>query len=279
MTTREATATDWEKLERFFTAIYRKDHPLQNKAFWEWQYGDKKHGRSFICLNDADKIVGHVGANFGGNIAWIINVYLNEECRGKGILGELYALARQYYPLAATAANEAGLGLYRNMRWTRYHDLLRYVKINPAIKDKRFENACQHISVDVDNLIIKDTHYFQQPSLKGIILKDGSRAVSQENVGGLRVVSVENLDEMETQAWQLGYLWLDYITSWNDLLIKDIEKSGWILDFKSVIPWRLNPVEKDYFCDITFLSEGPLDNSFVMHRSYSDHGRIGSLSI
>jgi hypothetical protein len=25
--------------------------------------------------------MGHIGANFGGGMAWIINVYLNEECQ------------------------------------------------------------------------------------------------------------------------------------------------------------------------------------------------------
>ena len=135
MTTREATIKDWDKLEVFFTKIYRQNHPLQNKEFWEWQYGDSKYGRSFICLNLNDEIEGHVGANFQGDLAWIINVYLSEECRGKGILGKLYNLARNYYPLAATAANEAGLGLYKNMRWIRYYDLVRYVKINPNLND------------------------------------------------------------------------------------------------------------------------------------------------
>ncbi|MGN7808395.1 GNAT family N-acetyltransferase [Flavobacterium johnsoniae] len=277
MITREATINDWDKLQEFFTRIYRENHPLQNKKFWEWQYGDPNYGQSFICLNDNGKIVGHVGGNFQGGIAWIINVYLDEECRGKGVLGKLYNLARKYYPLAATAANEAGLGLYKNMRWIRYYDLVRYVKINPDFKDENFEFLCKKIEVSIDDLIIKDTHYFQQPSIKGIKLKDGSRAVSQENTGGLRVVDIENIDLLEEEAWKLGYLWTDYITSWNDLKTKELEKNGWVLDYKSVIPWRLNPVEQNYFCDITFLSEEPLDKEFIVHRSFSDHGRIGSL--
>jgi hypothetical protein len=277
MTVREATIEDWKELFSFFSNVYRKNHPLQNKEFWLWQYGDKNQGRSFICLNDNGTIVGHVGANFGGGVAWIINVYLDEECRGKGILGKLYSLARNYYPLAATAANEAGLGLYKNMRWIRYYDLVRYVKINPNIKNPTFENVCQPILSNTNNLIINDTHYFQQPSIKGLLLEDGSRVISQENVGGVRVVDINDLDKLESQTWQLGYLWMDYITSWNDLKTKDLEKNKWVLDFKSCVPWRLNPLEKNYFCDITFLSEAPLDKEFIVHRSFSDHGRIGSL--
>lgn len=277
MITREANIEDWEKLLRFFKIIYRQNHPLHNIDFWVWQYGNKKFGRSFICLNEKEEIVAHVGANFSGGLAWIINVYLNEECRGKGILRNLYDLARSYYPLAATAANEAGLGLYRNMRWIRYYDLVRYIKINPNLVDKNFKNVCKKVSVSIDDLVNHDMHYFQQPSIKGIVLNDNSKAVSQENVGGLRMVSIENLSRMEQQIWDLGYNWADYVTSWNDLKIKDLEKSGWVLDFKSVVPWRLNPIEENYFCDITFLSERPLSNDFLVKRYYSDHGRIGSL--
>jgi GNAT superfamily N-acetyltransferase len=277
MITRAATIDDWNELEKFFIRIYRPNHPLQDKKFWQWQYGDDKYGRSFICLNANNEIVGHVGANFGGGLAWIINVYLDEECRGKGILGRLYDLARAYFPLAATAANEAGLGLYRNMRWIRYYDLVRYVKINPYLENKSFTNVCRNISVDIENLISKDTHYFQQPSIRGIVLNDGSRAVSQEKTGGLRVVSVENLSRMQEQAWELGYLWIDYITSWNDLFAKELENDSWLRDYKSVVPWRLNPIEENYFCDITFLSEESLPKEFIVKRHYSDHGRIGSL--
>lgn len=277
MITREANIEDWDKLYQFFKIIYRENHPLHKKNFWEWQYGNPENGRSFICLNEKDEIVGHVGANFGGGIAWIINVYLNEECRGKGILGKLYNLARAYFPLAATAANEAGLGLYKNMRWIRYYDLVRYVKINPIFSNPSTELICQPIDVNFRNLITTDCHYFTQPNVTGITLSDGSRAISQENVGGLRAVDINVINDFEQQAWEMGYHWIDYITSWNDLKTKNLEKNNWVLDFKSVVPWRLNPLEKDYFCDITFLSEEPLDKEFVVHRSYSDHGRVGSI--
>lgn len=277
MITREATIEDWNELLQFFKRIYRENHPLQNKEFWFWQYGDKEFGRSFICINEEDKIVGHVGANFGGGLAWIINVFLDEEYRGKGILGKLYNLARDYFPLAATAANEAGLGLYKNMRWFRYHDLVRYVKINPNIENKSFKNVCKPIFVENDHLEYKGTHYFQQPGIKGILLNDGSTAVCQKDVGGLRIVDINNILELEKNAFYLGYLWIDYITSWNDLKTKDLEKSGWVLDYKSVVPWRLNPIEENYFCDITFLSENNIDREFLVHRSFSDHGRIGSI--
>jgi GNAT superfamily N-acetyltransferase len=276
MKVREATIEDWNELYKFYVRIYRENHPLQNKDFWIWQYGNVKEGRAFICLNDKGEVVGHVGANFGNNLAWIINVYLDVECRGKGVLRQLYDLARAYYPLAATAANEAGLGLYRNMGWIRYYDLVRYVKINPNIKKQTIENVCLPIEVDLTSILYNEGSYFNQPNLNGVKLNN-STCVAQTKVGGLRVVDLDDMNRLEKEAWEKGFLWLDYITSWNDLKIKDLEKNNWVLDCKSVVPWRLDPIEKDYFCDITFLSEKPLDNKFIVHRSYSDHGRIGSL--
>ncbi len=277
MEVRIATSADWDKLHGFFTRIYREKHPLQNREFWEWQYGDERFGRSLISLNEKGEITGHGGANFGGGMAWMINVFLDPECRGKGILAKMYAIARSYYPLAATAANEAGLGLYRNMRWIRYYDLVRYVRINPAIENVTVKNVCRPVSVTVDSMLTRDSHYFRQPGIKGIRLDDGSTAVSQENVGGLRIVDLANREALEKQAWEIGYLWLDYITSWNDLKCRELEDNGWVRDFRSVVPWRLNPVEENYFCDITYLSEKPVDNEYIVHRSYSDHGRVGSL--
>ena len=276
MKVREATIDDWSELYKFYVRIYRENHPLQNKDFWIWQYGNVKEGRAFICLNDKGEVVGHVGANFGNNLAWIINVYLDKECRGKGVLRLLYNLAREYYPLAATAANEAGLGLYRNMGWIRYYDLVRYVKINPNIINQTIENVCLPIEVDLTSIAYNEGSYFNQPNLNGVKLNN-STGVAQIQVGGLRLVDFEDINQLEKEAWRKGFLWIDYITSWNDLKIKKLEKNNWVLDFKSVIPWRLNPIEKDYFCDITFLSEKPLDSGFIVHRSYSDHGRIGSI--
>jgi hypothetical protein len=276
MEVREAHITDWDNLLAFFKSIYREGHPLHKPEFWQWQFGDPKYGRSFICTNDNGRIVGHVGANFGGGHAWIINVYLNEDCRGKGILGKLYNLARAYYPLAATAANAAGLGLYKKMRWIRYHDLVRYVKINPEIVVNSIADTCRNITVDNAHLQLSNTHYFRQPGIKGISLGTSS-AVSQESVGGLRLVDLDDVVDVEEKAWEMNYLWVDYITSWNDLKTDALQKNGWDLDHKSGIPWRLNPLVENAFSDISFLSEQPLDPEFIVHRSYSDHGRIGSL--
>ena len=109
------------------------------------------------------------------------------------------------------------------------------------------------------------------------MFEDESRALSQENVGGLRVVDFTDLQQIEIKAWEMGYQWMDFITSWNDLKIRELEKSGWVIDTESIVPWRLNPLEAGYNCNVSFLSELALPSDYIVHRSYSDHGRIGSL--
>jgi GNAT superfamily N-acetyltransferase len=276
MIIREASIEDWDELVVFFTKIYRQNHPLQNKEFWEWQYGDAKYGRSFICLDD-EKVVAHVGANFENNLAWMMNLYVQKEYEGKRIPPKLYNLAREYYPLVTTAANKAALDMYQSMHWIRYHNLVRYVKINPNVSAVEAKNICKKISVDVERFVNKDIRYFQQPTIKGLLFEDGSRAISQEAVGGLRILDIVNNKVLEDVAWGLGYLWMDYTTSWNDSKTRRLEKNGWVLDYKSVVPWRLNPIEENYFCDISFLSEEPIDKELIVKIAHSDHGRVGSI--
>ncbi|HQK41037.1 MAG TPA: hypothetical protein PLO52_13095, partial [Flavobacterium alvei] len=219
--------------------------------------------------------VAHVGASFENNLAWMMNLYVKKEYEGKRIPAKLYNLAREYYPLVTTAANKAALDMYQSMRWIRYHNLVRYVKINPNLTTIEVKNICKKVSVDVERFVNKDIRYFQQPTIKGLLFEDGSRAVSQEVVGGLRILDVVNNKALEEIAWQLGYLWMDYTTSWNDSKTRRLEKNGWVLDYKSVVPWRLNPIEENYFCDISFLSEEPIDKELVVKTSHSDHGRVG----
>jgi hypothetical protein len=279
MIIREATIKDWDKLARFFKVIYRENHPLHYKEFWEWQYGDDKFGRSFICLDENELVVAHVGASFENNLAWLMNLYVNKEYEGKHIPSKLYDLARQYYPLVTTSNNKAALAMHQSMRWIRYHNLVRYVKINPNITDLDVKKVCKKIVVEVDDFVVKDIRYFRQPSIRGLLFEDGSRAVSQEEVGGLRVLDIGNRRALEIKAWQLGYLWMDYTTSWNDTQTILLEKYGWVLDYKSAVPWRLNPFEENYFCDVSFLSEEPIDKELIVKRSHSDHGRVGSINI
>jgi len=276
MIVREANSNDWEELLSFYSRVYRKGHPLQNKQFWEWQYGNIKEGVAYIALEEGS-IIAHLGANFGGELAWTLNLFISPEYRGKGISEALHNEIRKYAPLAAISASEKGLRMYKRMGWIQHENLVRYVKVNPIIKELTTEKICVPIQVEIENLRIRNTHYFSQPTINGIKLNSSSTGVSQERVGGLRMVDINNVIELEKQAWKLGYLWMDYVTSWNDSKIKELEKNNWVIDSKNVVPWLLNPIVKESFANITYLSEKPIDNNFIVHRSFSDHGRVGSI--
>lgn len=270
-----ASENDWEMLLKFYKKVYREHHPLQNLYFWRWQFGNEKYGRSFIAC-EGDEVVAHVGANFREGYAWIINVFVKPEYRGRGILRELYGLARQLYPMTATNVNKPGLNMYRNMKWVRYCDLQRYVAINPMVKD--ITSLCNRVEIEAGWNTATGDYYWEQPGLNGFQLPDGSTAVDQSDVGGLRIIELVNPIDLVTLCWEAGISWVDFVTSWNDPLCQKLEDIGWLCNNESPVPWRLNPVVYGKKDSIPFLSEKPMPNDFIVKRTYSDHGRVGSLS-
>jgi len=280
MEIRLATAFDWNQLNAFFKKIYRPNHPLQNLDFWKWQYGDIKHGASIIAINSDKVIVGHVGAYFKNGLAWIINVYLDESYRGKGILRQQYDIARSYFPLAATSANLAGLGLYRNMNWIRYCNLQRYFNINPKLEKSDISNILSPKQLDLTNYQQPiDDYYWKEPGIKGITLSDGSTGVVEADKGGLRIVKIVDPEKILEEVWILGFNWVDYISSWNDPILRSLENNEWLNNELHPFPWLLNPIDFNSKCTVTFLSEGPLDKKIIVDRTCSDHGRVGSINI
>lgn len=273
-----ADQADWPGLFNFYSRIYRPNHPLQFQDFWEWQYGDENFGRAFVVFNDEGNIVGHVGANFGGGYAWIINVYLDELYRGKGILSKLYSAARNFYPLAATSANTAGLGLYRNMQWYRYANLERFVLINPSFQKLETDELVSEIELE-HSIKKPEGHYWDQPQTIAHVFSDGSKGVLELKNGGIRAVEINDCKNFADEAFALNYRWIDYISSWNDSKLRTLEQSGWVRDFQSKIPWRLNPIIKNSAAEVSYLSELPMPKNFTVLRSFSDHGRIGSIKI
>ena len=269
MICRVAESVDWSSLSSFFNDIYRQNHPLQKYEFWDWQFGNEKYGRSLI-VDNGGKVAGHVGAAFGGGYAWIINVYLNEDCRGKGLLRELYQIAREYAPIAAANINAAGLNLYRNMGYIRYCNLQRFVAINPDLSDEPLNSinpVCDYPE--------PEGHFFKQPGIEGIVLPDGSTAIKQFEVGGLRIVNLGNPKKLLDICKEMGIRWIDFMTSWNDPICRLLESEQWING--DPIPWNLNPIELGSKSEMAFVSEKPMPNDFIVKGTYSDIRRVGSL--
>ena len=115
-----------------------------------------------------------------------------------------------------------------------------------------------------------------QPGIKGIEMPNKICAVKQLNVGGLRIISMDDPQVTLENCWKLNIGWVDYITSWNDPICRLLDSSEqWING--DPIPWNLNPIEEGSISRIAYVSEKPMPKNFIVKRTYSDISRIGSI--
>jgi hypothetical protein len=269
---RFASIDDWPMLRAFYGEIYRPHHPLHDLEFWRWQFGDARYGRAAI-VSDGERVVGHLGTSLAGGFGWLINGYLMEKYRGQGWLAQLYGLAATLAPNAATNINRAGMDMYRNMGFTRYADLQRYTAVAPGITpDTALAPA------GISRVAQPRGHrYWEQPGIVGTTLSDGSTAVVQAQLGGLRVVHIADPAQVLAACWEAGARWADFITSWNDPLCRELDRRhGWTLG--DGISWRLDPIVPGSRSDISVTAQTALPPRLIIDRTFSDHGRIGSLS-
>lgn len=272
---RIASENDWPALKAFFEVAYRPRHPLHRQDFWRWRFGNIDHGLSIVAEVDG-VVVGHAGVARQAGYCWMITVWLGEAARGQGFLRRMYDLAREYGPLAAASVNRPGLDMYRNMGWTRYADLQRFVAVNPRLSGAPGD-LVSPISLTARWERAYGDHYWDQPGITGYVLPDGSTAVDQSSHGGLRVIDVVDPIAAAESAFAAGVRWLDFVTSWNDPICRTIDQKYWVSEDEIDVPWRLDPVEMGSKAHIAVLSERPLPNSLIVTRRASDHGRIASL--
>ncbi len=271
--TRIAKTEDWPAVQRFFLRNYRSGHPFQFEPFWRWQTEDPASAESYISLL-AGEVVAHLGMNVGGGYVWVIQLLVEQQCRGKGVVRSLYDLARRRGPLATTNANAVALRMYRKMRWVRTVDLQRYVVVRPGCE---IGEALSAVEMRRTFDAPKEGRYWRQPGIRGAQLTGGT-AVLQPEIGGARLIDLDNVGEVLDEIWAAGFNWADFITSWADPLCEELEERGWFLNEASPIPWRLNPVVPGSVAKISVLSEKPLDPYLIIRRTYCDHGRVGSVA-
>jgi|688.fasta_scaffold165669_2 GNAT superfamily N-acetyltransferase len=273
MEIRVATLEDWELLSCFFRRIYRTSHPLQNQDFWIWRFGESEFGASIVAINEG-QIVGHVGVNRSSEIAWIINVFLDQDWRGKGLLAQMYSLAAEFGLPAATNVNDAGVGMYRKMGWIELDNLRRFVfrdkstpssaLLLPVERQEKFPQPQQH-------------HYWRQPGIVGIADQSGSTAVDFLIRGGLRMVEIVDPRCIEDFILNSGAKWADYVTSRNDPICEELESLGWKTDYEQNVPWLFNPIDQDSRMNINVFARNELPANLIIRRWDSDHGRVGSV--
>ena len=273
MELRFAVESDWPMLVEFYLRVYRPHHPLHSKEFWMWRFGDPENGSSVIAESNGS-IVGHVGINRCSCVAWIINVYLDTDHRGQGLLTKLYALAETRGLLAATNVNGPGIGMYKKMGWIEHSKLIRYVLVDDNA------SAMELFAPSLNTYVRKEptsNHYWKQPGLKGILLEDESSCVDFLHMGGIRMVEIGEPNLVPGMMKSLNARWADYVTSQNDPLCDELVKLGWKLDHEASVPWLFDPIDLVSRMDVNVFAKLPLPESFIIRRWDSDHGRVGSI--
>ena len=261
----EAGLDDWPMLEVFFRKHYREGHPLRKREYFAWLVERDDYGHSFIAVVE-DRVVAHRAVVIGGGVAWAILLFVEEDHRGQGLVGELRQLARPYAPIASTNANDVALRVHRRRGWIRYLDLQRFVAVNP--REDRTTSLVESTDVDVDWPSPSSGHYWKQPGLLGVELPTGDTAVRQDKIGGMRIIDLVEPEEVLNEAWAAGYRWVDFMTSWNDPLCETLEDANWFINDRCLVPWLVDPVVPGSMARVSVSSEEPLPKDLIIKRSF-----------
>lgn len=274
---REAVMEDFDLLLPFYKQAYRPGHPLHNRDFFYWQFGQSLVGKALMAL-DHGLVVGHLGCNFADGFNWLTNLFILEPSRTGPVVMALYGRAKKMgWPLVTTNANPNAIALYRRMRWYRQPNLERYCLVNPAYKTLDASALTSPVVVTEQFETPNTNHYWKQPGLKGFALKNGSTGFLQSNVAGARLIEANNIEETVATIFAAGYKWIDYVTSWNDAMIDQMLSANWQTEEEANIPWLLNPIATKSKSNITVFSNAPMPRDFIIKRFHSDHGRVPSL--
>ena len=273
MKVRFAVESDWPMLVEFYLRVYRPHHPLHSKEFWMWRFGDPGHGSAVIAESNGS-VVGHVGINRSSGVAWIINLYLDVDQRGQGLLTKLFALAGTRGLLASANINGPGIGMFKKMEWIEHPKLIRYVLADVNL------SATELLAPSVHSYDAKEptgNYYWKQPGIKGILMEDGSTCIDFMHFGGIRLVEIGDTNLVAGMMKSLNARWADYVTSPNDPLCDELVKLGWKLDYEALVPWLFDPIDLVSRMDVNVFAKLPLPESLIIRRWDSDHGRIGSI--
>lgn len=271
-----AEDSDWNKLLGFYKKAYREHHPLQNQEFWNWQFGNKNYGRAIIGIYE-NEIVAHLGIVNVDDYFFGINLYIDNEKRIGDAYLNLIEIAFQLGPkhIALSVSNDA-LPLLRIMKWYQYANLERRLIIHPDYVNKSISKVLGPIEIITD-LSKPEGYFWEQPTLKSIQLDDGSTAIIQNEIGGLRFVEIKNVKKATQQAFEMGFKWCDFITSFNNPVLMKLDANKWKTESEIEIPWLLNPIKYGSKSNLTFLSKIPIDINFYINRTHADLGRVGTI--
>jgi hypothetical protein len=277
---RTAELADYDVLRVFYEKAYRVGHPLLSASFFEWQFGDIAYGTAIIAVEN-NRIIGHLGCSFADGLTWLTNLFILETHRSGPLVLSMYSKAKSFgLPLVTTNASSGLIAFYRRLKWYRQPNLERYCAINPQFTTVNAAQLIEPMTTlnAASDIVSPSGHwYWLQPGMAGAALSNGSTAVVQPNCAGVRLVDLKRPAETAEQFFAMGYRWIDYVTSWNDPVIDQLQTLGWQQEKDTLVPWYLNPVVAGSKSEITVFSNTPLPKDFIIKRYHSDHGRVASL--
>jgi hypothetical protein len=271
-----AEKSDWDMLLVFYKKAYREHHPLQNQEFWNWQFGNENYGIVIIGIFE-NEIVAHLGVMLFDDYIFSMNLFIDSKYRNGDEFFNLMDIANQFRKQhIGVAVNNNAFPLLRLMKWYQYVNLERRLIVHPDCLDNNIQKLLEP-NPFFSNLPKPEGHFWEQPTLKSIRLDDGSTAIVQNEVGGLRFVEIKNVKKATQQAFEMGFKWCDFVTSFNNPILTKLEMNKWKTENELEIPWLLNPIVYGSKSNLTFLSKNALDINFFVNRTHADLGRVGSI--
>lgn len=269
-----ATVDDYSEILPFYAAYFPEKHPLFHAPFWEWMFTNPEYGQCIIAKNEFGEIVGHVGAVKGGGLVWLVNILINRQYSGKGVVSLLFETARKFGDLGVAVANESGSGLLRKKKWIEHDHLRRMIWIHPSMSGNM--NASLFIPLHVEFMLPKAEGYFwEQPFLESVQLPWGDVAAVSRRSGGIRWVTVDEPDLCAAWAEQNNILWMDWVGDTKNETASRIAIKGWreLPEF----PWFLDPLDLSRKVELNLFTEKPIPEDLRFLRTYADMTRVGMI--
>lgn len=275
MEIRISNNSDWVVLKDFYAVVYKENHPLQSYDFWNWQYGNESYGRAIIAIVN-NKVIAHLGLSLSDGYAWHMNLFVDSDYKNSTTLLNLLKIAGEYGKQGNLSANSNAVNLYRSLKWYQYANLERRILLKPGLNIENLSGILKSISM-ISTFQKPIGHFWALPGLESILFEDGSTGIIQDNIGGLRLVDIVDIKYISRKVFEMGFNWCDFVTSFNNPIIRKLEKSNWQTEEVIEIPWLLNPIVYGNRSNLTFLTKDPIDIKFYIKRNHSDIGRIGSI--
>lgn len=270
-----ASGKDYTKLVMFYASYFPAKHPLFHFAFWDWMFANPDYGKCIIVENEQGEIIGHVGAVKGGSLVWLVNILIDKNYSGQGVVTLLFEKARQFGPLAVAVANEAGSALLQKKKWIKHANLRRMIWVHPSLSNEQNGSLFNPLVQDFELPKVQG-YFWQQPFLESLQFPWGDTAVVSRKSGGIRWVTIHQPALCISWAMENNIGWMDWVGDAYDITASTIVDYEW-KEMPS-FPWFLDPLDQTRKVELNLFTEQPLPTNFRFLRIYADMTRVGMIS-